>query len=173
MVKTLLIQCHSSGEIVMGGAQKGPKYLKEVGYRCPTDPNDGFIQYAFQTKLSTFELISTMPDVFKDFNSFMGRTVGARKKWLEWYDVPGRLIQDASHDVPLFVDVGGGKGHDTVKFQELFPSSGQLILQDLAPVIASIPDLPFGIDAMSYDFFTPQPVKGKVVLPVCTRVFSK
>ena len=157
----------------MGAAQMGPKYLREVGYRSPTDPNDGFTQYAFQTKLSTFELISTMPDIFKDFNSFMGRTVGARKKWLEWYDVTGRLIQGASPDVPLFVDVGGGKGHDTIKFQEMFPSSGQLILQDLAPVITSVQDLPFGIDAIPYDFFTPQPVKGKAVLSSCTEILSK
>jgi hypothetical protein len=149
----------------MSGAQKGPKYLREVGYRCPTDPNDGFVQYAFQTKLSTFELISSMPDMFRDFNAFMGRTVGARKKWLEWYDVSERLIQGARQDVPLFVDIGGGKGHDTIRFQEEYPNSGQLVLQDLAPVIASIQGLPAGIEAMPYDFFTPQPVKGKGASP--------
>ncbi|KAI1753318.1 putative O-methyltransferase [Xylaria castorea] len=148
------------GKILMAGAQMGPKYLQENGYRCPTDPKAGFVQYAFQTELSTFELISTMPDTFKDFNAFMGRTVGARKKWLEWYDVPGRLIRGAKKDAPLLVDVGGGKGHDTLRFHELHPNSGHLILQDLAPVIASAQDLPDEIEKIPYDFFTAQPVKG-------------
>jgi hypothetical protein len=104
-----------------------------------------------------------MPSTFRDFNSFMGRTVGARKKWLEWYDASGRLIQGANPDKPLFVDVGGGKGHDTFKFQELFPNSVQLVLQYLPAVIASIQNLPPGIDAMSYDFFAPQPLKGATI----------
>jgi hypothetical protein len=145
----------------MTGAQMGPKYLREKGYRCPTDPKAGFVQYAFNTDLTTFELISTMPDTFKDFNAFMGRTVGARVKWLEWYDVQGRLIQGARKDVPLLVDVGGGKGHDMLRFHDVYPNTGPLILQDLAPVIASVQDLPNEIEKLSYDFFTPQPVKGK------------
>ncbi|KAJ2990916.1 hypothetical protein NUW58_g2723 [Xylaria curta] len=148
------------GEVLMTGAQMGSKYLRENGYHCPTDPKAGFVQYAFQTELSTFELISTMPDTFRDFNAFMGRTVGARKKWLEWYDVPGRLIQGARKDAPLLVDVGGGKGHDTLRFHELHPNSGHLVLQDLAPVLASSLDLPNEIEKMPYDFFTAQPVKG-------------
>ncbi|KAI9172792.1 O-methyltransferase asqD [Paramyrothecium foliicola] len=148
------------GEMVMAAAQMGPKYLKEVGYVAPTDPNDGFMQYAFQTKLSSFDLIASKPSVFKDFNTFMGRKVGAKTKWLEWYPVQERLIKDARQDTPLLVDIGGGNGHDVIAFQELYPDAGQLILQDQASVIASIQNMPTGIDRMAYDFFTPQPVKG-------------
>ncbi|KAI1196277.1 putative O-methyltransferase [Nemania serpens] len=148
------------GEILMTGAQQSPKYLRNNGYRCPTDPRAGFVQYAFQTELTTFELIGTMPDTFKDFNAFMGREVGARKKWVEWYDVSGRLIHGAKQDVPLLVDVGGGKGHDLVRFLEFHPDVWRLILQDLEPVLRSAPDLPSEIEKMPYDFFTAQPVKG-------------
>jgi hypothetical protein len=147
----------------MAGAQKSPNYLRENGYRCPTDPRSGFVQYAYKTDLTTFELIGTMPETFKDFNAFMGRKTGARKKWLEWYDVPGRLIQEARDDVPLLVDVGGGKGHDCLRFLEYYPDAGRLVLQDLEPVIASAPELPDTLDTMAYDFFTPQPVKGTVL----------
>lgn len=153
-----------SGEILMTGAQQSPKYLRNNGYRCPTDPRAGFVQYAFQTDLTTFELISTMPDTFKDFNAFMGREVGARKKWLEWYDVPGRLMHGAKQDTPLLVDVGGGKGHDLVRFLEFHPDVGRLVLQELEPVLQSAPDLPSEIEKMPYDFFTVQPVKGNSVL---------
>lgn len=152
------------GEILMTGAQQSPKYLRNNGYRCPTDPRAGFVQYAFQTELTTFELIGTMPDTFKDFNAFMGREVGARKKWVEWYDVSGRLIHGAKQDVPLLVDVGGGKGHDLVRFLEFHPDVWRLILQDLEPVLRSAPDLPSEIEKMPYDFFTAQPVKGNSIL---------
>ncbi|KAI0197625.1 putative O-methyltransferase [Astrocystis sublimbata] len=148
------------GEILMTGAQQSPKYLRNNGYRCPTDPRAGFIQYAFQTDLTTFELISTMPDTFRDFNSFMGREVGARKKWLEWYDVSGRLMHGAKQDVPLLVDVGGGKGHDLVRFLEFHPGAERLVLQDLEPVLQSAPNLPDKIEKMPYDIFTMQPIKG-------------
>lgn len=31
--------------MVAGAAQKATKYLKEAGYKCPTDPKDGLMQY--------------------------------------------------------------------------------------------------------------------------------
>jgi hypothetical protein len=60
----------------MQGAMKAPKYLKETGYKCPTNPNDGLVQYAFQTKRQTFQLLASDPELFKDFNTFMGSTMG-------------------------------------------------------------------------------------------------
>ncbi|KAI8627286.1 putative O-methyltransferase [Xylariaceae sp. FL1651] len=148
------------GKIIMTGAQQSPNYLRENGYRCPTDPRAGFVQYAFQTNLTTFELIGTMPETFKDFNAFMGRNVGARKSWLDWYDVPNRLIKGARQHRPLLVDVGGGNGHDSVRFLRVHPGAGHVVLQDMGSVIASSPELPAGIEKMQYDFFTPQPVEG-------------
>ncbi|KAI1660054.1 putative O-methyltransferase [Daldinia decipiens] len=145
------------GEMVMGAASKAPKYLKEAGYSCPTDPNDGFMQYAFQTKLTSFQLFNSILRVQKDFNNFMGNTLGARKIWLDWYPIQ-ELIDGAVPDSALLVDVGGGKGHDLIAFHERYPHKGRLVLQDF--VIDTIGDLDPAIDPMYYDFFTEQPIKG-------------
>ncbi|KAI0546328.1 sterigmatocystin 8-O-methyltransferase [Xylaria curta] len=149
-------------EMVMGAAIKAPKYLRETGYRCPTNPNDGFMQYAFQTKLSSFELFHSIPWVMKDFNSFMGSSMGARQIWLDWYPMQERLIDgsDPSNDPALLVDIGGGWGHDIIAFHNKYPNKGKLILQDLPDVIKDCRALPPGVEGMGYDFFTEQPVKG-------------
>ncbi|KAF3055593.1 Demethylsterigmatocystin 6-O-methyltransferase [Daldinia childiae] len=145
------------GDMVMGAASKAPKYLKEAGYRCPTDPNDGFMQYAFQTKLTTFQLFNSIPQVQKDFNNFMGSTLGSRKIWLDWYPIQ-ELIDGAVPDSALLVDIGGGKGHDLIAFHERYPHKGRLVLQDF--VIDTIEELDPAIDPMYYDFFAEQPIKG-------------
>ncbi|OTB08556.1 hypothetical protein M426DRAFT_7869 [Hypoxylon sp. CI-4A] len=148
------------GEMVVAAATKAPKWLKESGYRCPTDPHDGIMQYAFQTKLTAFQLFSSMPDVLKDFNTFMGSTMGARGYWVDWFPVKERLLDGASKESTLLVDVGAGKGHDLIAFHNKFPDQGPLVLQDLAAVTTSVRDLPPSIEVMTYDFFTEQPLRG-------------
>ncbi|KAJ4152839.1 hypothetical protein LMH87_009359 [Akanthomyces muscarius] len=149
------------GEMIVGAAQKAPKYLKEYGYRCPADPRDGLMQFAFQTKLTTFELFSSMPPVLRDFNLFMGNTMGARDYWVDWYPVEQQLLDGAHDRTPFLVDVGAGKGHDLVAFHEKYPNKGRLVLQDLATVTDSVKEtLDPAIDVMTYNFFTEQPVHG-------------
>ena len=56
--------------------------------------------------------------------------------------------------------MGGGLGHDLLVFKKAFPElPGRLIVQDLPVVIDDIKDLPYGIEAMKHNFFTPQPIK--------------
>ncbi|KAJ6779804.1 hypothetical protein PWT90_01496 [Aphanocladium album] len=149
------------GEMIVGAAQKAPKYLKEYGYRSPTDPRDGLMQFAFQTKMTTFELFSSMPQVLSDFNLFMGNTMGARNYWVDWYPVEQQLLDGASAESPLLVDVGAGKGHDLLAFHEKYPGRGKLVLQDLDAVTDSVgATIDPAIEVMTYDFFTEQPVKG-------------
>lgn len=155
--------------MIVGAAHKAPNYLRESGYRCPTDPRDGFMQYAFQTKLTTFELFSSIPRIFKDFNTFMGSTMGARGYWVDWYPIQERLLDGADLAVKgsaLIVDVGGGKGHDLAAFHGKYSGQGRLVLQDLAPVVESLSDLVPDIEVMTYDFFTKQPVKGIFALDI-------
>ncbi|KAF1738162.1 Demethylsterigmatocystin 6-O-methyltransferase [Beauveria bassiana] len=151
------------GQMIVGAAQKAPKYLKEYGYRCPTNPRDGLMQYAFQTKLTTFELFSSIPHVLKDFNLFMGNTMGARNYWVDWYPVEQQLLDGATNkdEAPLLVDVGAGKGHDLLAFYAKYPGRGKLVLQDLGSVTESVKGtIDPAIEVMTYDFFTEQPIKG-------------
>lgn len=81
------------------------------------------------------------------------------EEWFDFYPVGEKL--QAVGDRPLLIDVGGGRGHDLMKFHAKFPElSGNLILQDIPVVVDAIKDLPPEIQAMKYDFFTPQPIKG-------------
>jgi hypothetical protein len=64
-------------------------------------------------------------------------------------------------DAPLIVDVGGGKGHDLIKFKTLYPevAASTLILQDLPDILKEV-STNDAITIQPYDFFTPQPIKG-------------
>ncbi|KAF4635742.1 hypothetical protein G7Y89_g2347 [Cudoniella acicularis] len=149
-------------ELIMQGALKAPKFLKETGYKCPENPNDGLVQYAFQTKLQTFQIIASNPELLSDFNTFMGSTMGTRKFWLHWYPVQERILNGASPGTPLIVDVGAGKGHDLIEFNAKFPGH-RLVLQDLPQVVDNLPVLDQAIESCVYDFFTEQPLKGSRV----------
>lgn len=141
--------------------QKAPDYLIQQGYSCPIDPRDGLVQHAFMTKAATFERITSSPSLLKDFNTFMGNTMGARSYWVDWYPVQAQILDNADTEKPLIVDVGAGKGHDLLAFHTKFPdSTGKLVLQDLPPVVEVLDSLDPVIEKVVYDFFTEQPVKG-------------
>ncbi|KAK6065241.1 Demethylsterigmatocystin 6-O-methyltransferase 8 [Seiridium cupressi] len=101
-----------------------------------------------------------MPEVFDDFNTFMGSTMGARSYWFDWFPIQEQLIQASTRETPLLVDVGAGRGHDLLEFHSRFPNNGPLVLQDLPAVIESIRELDTAIEPMAYDFFNKQPIKG-------------
>lgn len=153
-----------SGEMLGGAAQMSPKFFKEAGYRCTTDPKDGVMQYAFQTKLPTFQFFSSIPEVLKDFNTFMGNTMGTRSYWLDWFPIQERLLDGMTPDSVLLVDVGGGRGHDIVAFHEKYPRRGRLVLEDLSAVTETTEELDPAIERITYNFFTPQPVEGEFPL---------
>jgi len=85
--------------------------------------------------------------------------------WFDRYPVETQLrdAYDKSEDLVLLVDVGGGKGHVLQEFvKQRGRRKNMLIVQDLPAALSPAEILqPLGIEAMPYDFFTPQPVKGK------------
>ncbi|KAL9112042.1 MAG: hypothetical protein Q9227_003662 [Pyrenula ochraceoflavens] len=143
-------------EVPISAAAKLPKFFKETTHKCPTDPKDGAVQYAFQTKLGAFEFTKTMPAYLEAFNLFMGNTLGARKHWIDWFPVQDRLLEKATKDKELILDIGGGKGHDLQAFNNKFPG-WKLVLMDL-PHVVDIAEGPF--EKIGYDFFTKQPIQG-------------
>lgn len=156
--------------MIVGAAQKAPKYLREYGHRCPTDPRDGLMQFAFGTKMTTFELFRSMPHVLRDFNLFMGNTMGARSYWVDWFPVKEQLLDGADHNAALLVDVGAGKGHDLLAFLDKYRGKERLVLQELEAVTANL-EIDPAIEVMKYDFFTEQPVKGMFPSPAILMLF--
>ncbi|KAK2879395.1 hypothetical protein FQN49_000913 [Arthroderma sp. PD_2] len=146
--------------LIVPAMQSAPAYLLQRGHSCPVDPKDGLMQYAFNTKQTTFERITSIPSLLKDFNTFMGNTMGARKYWVDWYPVQKQILDGATADKALIVDVGAGKGHDLLAFKTKFPNTGRLVLQDLPAVTEALTDLDTTIEKVPYDFFTEQPITG-------------
>lgn len=87
-------------------------------------------------------------------------------EWFNFADVDSILFDDYSptDDSTLLVDIGGGRGHDLEAFRNRFPDArGKLVVQDLPPVIDDIKDLRVNIERQKYDFFTEQPVVGRLL----------
>jgi len=74
---------------------------------------------------------------------------------------------DAHKDV-LLVDVGGGRGHVVSSVRKQRPDlRSSIIVQDLPKEIEGREPVE-GIEAMAYDFFAPQPIKGTFYSPKLT-----
>lgn len=85
---------------------------------------------------------------------------------MEWYEIfPVEEKLHVSPDRTLLVDIDGGIGHDVSLFKQHFSRlPGKLVVQDLPSVIGDIKEpLPEGVEAMVYDMFEPQPLKGAKV----------
>lgn len=171
-----------------------PEFLRENNYVNPMDKDKTAWKYAYNTHQHFFEYISSPGrerklEAFRNHMQF--KTVG-----LKWYEVPGIMeavfgdaeVGQVSKDEVLLVDVGGSSGHDLAGFHKAHPfMQGRLILQDLPATINSLNSTALaqqGIEAMSHDFFTPQPVHGakayylKMCLhdwpnPQCIKILSQ
>jgi hypothetical protein len=71
---------------------------------------------------------------------------------------------DWSDERALLVDVGGGKGQ---AFRELVHAhpvlKNRIVLQDQKEVLEQVPaDVANSVKKMCYNFFTPQPIRGKL-----------
>jgi hypothetical protein len=143
---------------------KFPSYLRETGFRNPTDFNNGPWQYAYgSARNNLWEWLSANPDHAKKFHQWMSvQLKGRGEHWFEYYPVKEKL-SGVSPTSALIVDVGGSRGHDLRDFRLKYPHlQGRLILEDLDEVIQAAKateDLQ-GIEAIVHNFFEPQPVKG-------------
>jgi demethylsterigmatocystin 6-O-methyltransferase len=62
----------------------------------------------------------------------------------------------------FFVDVGGGLGHQSIALRDRVPDlENRIVLQEQNMVLQFAIDH-HGVEKMSYDFYTEQPVKGKM-----------
>lgn len=97
--------------------------------------------------------------------------VGRREGVIKWtdhgfYPVEEKLGKDlrADKEAVLLVDIGGGLGHDLEDFRAGYPHlPGRLVLEDLSAVTKEVNQIDKEIEVISYDFFMPQPIKGKSI----------
>ena len=136
-----------------------PEYLAQIGYLNPTDPENGIFQYAKGSVGNLFDYYNARPQEGESFNHIMGGVMARQASWLSIYPY-ATLVETASEGSPILVDVGGNVGHDLERFRIIHPEIAErLVLQDRLDVIA-LSKVPDPVQKMSYNFFTPQPVKG-------------
>ena len=138
-----------------------PYFLKQTGFKSPSDVNDCNWQYWKGTSNNLFQDLATNPAMATDFHAAMQcHSKYNLTPWPEVYPTD-TVVSAAKPDRALVVDIGGSKGHDLEKFRLRHPDvpEGSLILQDLPDVVADV-QVDRAISARAYDFFTPQPVQG-------------
>lgn len=139
--------------------------MRETGvHQFPTRPEDKS-PFCYSFGLQFYDFFDKYPEHRRDFDEYMSERRKVLAPWHEVFPMATVLGSEAKRDsdAVLLVDVGGNKGHEASSFHEAHPDiPGRVILQDLPPMIDRVSkDAPKDIELMPYDFFTPQPVKGK------------
>lgn len=144
-------------------------FLAKHGYKEPLDA----------TKFDNFS--DVFGDVYFDycqkdtifgsgFQSYMTATRDYKMDWTEVYDTDQIIVgADLSEAAPpLFVDIGGMHGLDTLRLLSKHPELPEhikLVVQDLPEVVDAYSEKHLDPDGgrftrIAYDFFTPQPLVG-------------
>lgn len=96
------------------------------------------------------------------FENFMSVRQPKSTRWFDIYPARAKMEEARANDLDvLLVDVGGGQGHLAQDFRRAMPAQeyrGRVVVQDQPNVVSGIHI--DGIEAMAYDFFTPQPLVG-------------
>lgn len=93
--------------------------------------------------------------------------------WLDVVDFQTEMAKGSGDDDVVFVDVGGGNGSQIAALKKSWPDiKGRMILQDQAYVLERAMEVE-GMDKITYDFLTEQPVKGKIIRSNKYHLFEK
>lgn len=113
-------------------------------------------------KQDFFEWLHTQPKQFETFSSAMAASSAIGE--LKAVKMLSGLFPhtETAKDETLVVDVGGGRGKILNELRKARPDlEGTMIVQDLPKEIEGR-EPGHGVHAMAYDFFTLQPIKGKI-----------
>jgi demethylsterigmatocystin 6-O-methyltransferase len=112
-----------------------------------------------------FEWLPSHPWAIDALNAHMATRRANQPSWVEVFPVRKFVNQkDFPPERALFVDIGGNIGHKAIEFRTAYPDiPGRVIVQDL-PFVVRDAMTAIGVEAMAYDFNTPQPIKGSMPL---------
>nr|UZP47903.1 putative O-methyltransferase [Cladonia uncialis subsp. uncialis] len=135
-----------------------PSFLASTAYMNPSDPSHTSFQLAHGTTLPAFQWAATRPHIMHDFALWMSTQRKGQKSWLDVFPLDAGEDDKAGQNTPLFVDVGGGMGHQCLALKSRHPSlKRRIILQDLPTVLAKAGPVE-GIEHMPHDLWEEQPV---------------
>jgi hypothetical protein len=141
-----------------------PAYLAQSGYRNPQNPRHLPFNDAFGPDM-VFEWLPKHPEVLGSVQEWMIAQRNGHTSWLDFYPLEEQVVKEFNRkdsQAVLLVDIGGSMGQDILDIRHRYLSlPGRMILQDLPSTIDKV--VPgTEMEAMAHDFFTPQPIKGKV-----------
>lgn len=152
----------SSFDTVGPVLQQLPDFLAETQYADITQSDKTALQKAFNTELPGFIWFPNHPERFGYFQQLMTVQRAGAVNWLSVFPFQDELGDFQGKTV--FVDIGGGFGHQSLSVKEAFPSiEGKIVLQDLPQTLEHVPPMD-GIEVMPHNFFEPQVVKGNLQL---------
>lgn len=140
-----------------------PKWLADNDYKQPQDNKNLPFNLSKNTDLHFFEWLSQRPRHQQAFNEYMSFQRVGQKSWLDVFPLE-EYVSDRStgnEHRTLFVDVGGGYGHQCREVLRRFPElQGRVVLQDThAAAIDSAKGIA-GLEVVHHDFTKAQPVRG-------------
>ncbi|KAH0158917.1 O-methyltransferase, partial [Aureobasidium melanogenum] len=136
-----------------------PDFLKQTGYKELESATKTALSAAWNHDMPPFVHYQTKPELFAHFNRFMSVQRLGMPTWLDVYPYQ-ELANNTPSGEPLFVDVGGGFGHQSIALRERIPDApGRIIVQDIPITLEHAISHP-GVEHMVQDFFQPQQIQG-------------
>lgn len=137
-----------------------PEFHRARGYGDPVAANKCPFQLAFKTSKPAFDFMQELPQSSLDaFHTYMAIRTRNSRSWLSVYPF-GQEINQSGPDDMVFVDVGGGFGHQCLDLRKRYPNlQGRVILQDLEHPIGGRLEYA-SVEGMVHDAFKTQPIKG-------------
>ncbi|CZR61327.1 uncharacterized protein PAC_11223 [Phialocephala subalpina] len=135
-----------------------PRTLAEHNYKAPTKETGTPYKWAHGEELWTW--LGSHPDRALNMVAGMrshnaGNVSGDAYPWGQELGKLGLKYEDV-----VIVDIAGGQGHIMEEVRKRNPEiKGRFIVQDLPSTFEAVAGPPEGVEFMSYDIFTPQPVK--------------
>ncbi len=86
-----------------------PRFLAETGYKNPSDMMHGPAQMGHQTDEPLFRWLPKRPVNFEAFNQWMTAQREGQPNFLSVFPAEKLLLNGATPETPIFVDVGGGE----------------------------------------------------------------
>ena len=131
-------QDSSSFDVQLPSGLALPSFLASIAYPDPSDPSHTSFQAAHSITIPAFQWASTQPRIMHDFALWMSAQRTGKSSWLDAFPVETLDAKGGDLGTPLFVDVGGGVGHQCLALKGQIPGlTRRIILQDLSTVLAA------------------------------------
>jgi demethylsterigmatocystin 6-O-methyltransferase len=140
-----------------------PDFLAETKYAEITDNTVTTMNPSIRSCQDLFGFLNNQPKLLEYFQRFMAVQRNGAVSWLSVFPFT-ELLGDFRGE-KVFVDIGGGFGHQCIAIKEAFPDlAGKIELQDLPQTILHNPSID-GVKVVEHNFFEPQVTKGTVKPP--------